>query len=149
MTYTASNKGNANTNKSEVFTMKMIFVANEHLATALQESLAGYFDHPDTAAVDFCYPDHEAGTRQLAKLLSEALDRNPAENFLILADAFGSTAYNETSLLLSRTGLTGRAVIVSGMNLPLAIKYYGLKDIASIGYLHELQEEAAKESDAG
>ena len=35
MTYTASNKGTANTNKSEVFTMKMIFVANEHLATAL------------------------------------------------------------------------------------------------------------------
>lgn len=68
---------------------------------------------------------------------------------MILADAFGSTAYNETSLLLSRTGLTGRAVIVPGMNLPLAIKYYGLKDIASIGYLHELQEEAAKESDAG
>ena len=142
-------KESANGCLKEELIMKMLFVANEHLATALQEALAGYFDRPDTAAVDFCYPDHEAGTRRLAKILSEALDRNPAENFLILADVFGSTAYNETSLLLSRTGLSGRAVVVTGMNLPMAIKYYGLKDAVSRGYLHELQEDAAKESYAG
>lgn len=128
--------------------MKMIFVANEHLATSLQEALAGYFDQPDTAAVDFCYPDHTAGTRKLAKILSDAIGENPAETFVILADAFGSTAYNETRLLLVRTGLTGRAVVVPGMNLPLAIKYYGLKDCVSIGYLHDIQDETA-ERDAG
>ena len=128
--------------------MKMIFVANEHLATSLQEALAGYFEQLDTAAVDFCYPDHTAGTRQLAKLLSDAIAENPAETFVILADAFGSTAYNETQLLLVRTGLTGRAVVVPGMNLPMAIKYYGLKDSVSLGYLHELQDET-EERDAG
>lgn len=31
----------------------------------------------------------------------------------------------------------------------MAIKYYGLKDAVSLGYLHELQEDAAKESYAG
>ena len=128
--------------------MKMIFVANEHLATSLQDALAGYFDRPGTDAVDFCYPDHTAGTRQLAKILSDALAENPAETFVILADPFGSTAYNETRLLLARTGLTGRAVVVPGMNLPLAIKYYGLKDAVSLGYLHELQDETM-ERDAG
>lgn len=128
--------------------MKMIFVANEHLATSLQEALAGYFDQPDTAAVDFCYPDHTAGTRELAKILSDAIAENPAETFVILADAFGSTAYNETQLLLGRTGLTGRAIVVPGMNLPMAIKYYGLKDSVSVGYLHEIQDETM-ERDAG
>ena len=58
--------------------MKMIFVANEHLATSLQDALAGCFDRPGTDAVDFCYPDHTAGTRQLAKILSDALAENPA-----------------------------------------------------------------------
>ena len=128
--------------------MKMIFVANEHLATSLQEALAGYFEQLDTAAVDFCYPDHTAGTRKLAKILSDALAEDPAETFVILVDAFGSTAYNETQLLLGRTGLTGRAVVVPGMNLPMAIKYYGLKDSVSLGYLHELQDET-EERDAG
>ena len=128
--------------------MKMIFVANEHLATSLQDALAGYFDRPGTDAVDFCHPDHTAGTRQLAKILSDALAENPAETFVILADTFGSTAYNETRLLLGRTDLTGRAIVVPGMNLPLAIKYYGLKDAVSLGYLHELQDETM-ECDAG
>lgn len=128
--------------------MKMIFVANEHLATSLQEALAAYFDCPGTEAVDFCYPDHTAGTRKLAKVFSDALAENPAETFVILADAVGSTAYNETRLLLSRTGLTGRAVIVPGMNLPMAIKYYGLKDSVPLDYLHDLQDETA-ERDAG
>ena len=128
--------------------MKMIFVANEHLATSLQDALAGYFDRPDTEAIDFCYPDHTAGTRQLAKILSDALAENPAETFVILADAFGSTAYNETRLLLDRTGLTGSAVVVPGMSLPMAIKYYGLKDAVSLGYLHDIQDETL-ERDAG
>ena len=105
--------------------MKMIFAANEHLATSLQEALAGYFDRPDTAAVDFCYPDHTAGTRKLAKILSDALAEDPAETFVILVDAFGSTAYNET-------------------RLPMAIKYYGLKDAVSLGYLHDIQDETAE-----
>ena len=102
--------------------MKMIFVANEHLATSLQDALAGYFDRPGTDAVDFCYPDHTAGTRQLAKILSDALAENPAETFVILAATFGSTAYNETRRPLARTDHTGQAPGRPGMSLPRATK---------------------------
>ena len=121
--------------------MKMILVANEHLATSLKQSLAAYFPENDIAAIDFCYPDHTVGTRKLATVIMDALEKNPAESFVILADAFASTAFNETRLLLARTNLSDRSVVITGMNLPLAMKYYGLKDSVPVSYLRSLNEE--------
>lgn len=118
--------------------MKMLFVANEGLAASLKKSLQEYFTVDEIAAIDFCHPNHKQACQELASELSKALATNPKETFLILADTFGSTAYIETCLLLKKAALTERALILTGMNLPLAIKCYGLKDSLPLDTLADL-----------
>ncbi len=108
--------------------MKLYFVANERLASAMKDALAHYFDQPEAAAIDFIQPYDERSVRSLAAAISDDLKQNLQETFLFMTDKFGSTADNEVRLLLARSGLAERAVVVPDMNLPLAIKYYGLKD---------------------
>lgn len=124
--------------------MKMLFVANEGLAASLKKSLQEYFTVDEIAAVDFCHPNHKQACQELAVELNKALSHNPEETFLILADTFGSTAYLETRLMLEKAGLKERSLILTGMNLPLAIKCYGLKDSLSLDTLADLQQDAAE-----
>ncbi|MFV0636364.1 PTS sugar transporter subunit IIA [Mitsuokella sp. WILCCON 0060] len=122
--------------------MKLYFVANECLASALKDALTHYFDQPDVTAIDFIQPYYERSVRQLAAALSRDLRKNPDEQFIFLTDTFGSTADHEVRLLLARSGLAERSVVVSGMNLPLAIKYYGLAGSFSFEMIHDLAEDA-------
>lgn len=124
--------------------MKMLFVANEGLAASLKKSLNEYFTVDEITAIDFCHPDHKQAANVLANELQQALSRNPAETFLILADTFGSTAYIETCLLLEKSGLKDRSLILTGMNLPLAIKCYGLKDSLPFATLTSLLSDSAE-----
>ena len=121
--------------------MKMLFVANEGLATALKRSLAEYFDVSEITAIDFCHPNHKQAVQELANALNQTLRTDSQAEFLILADTFASTAYNETKILLETADLQKRSLIITGMNLPLAIKYFGLKDSLSLKTLTELQTE--------
>lgn len=122
--------------------MKMLFVANEGLATALKKALAEYFDVSEIVAIDFCHPNHHQAIQELATTLTQTLNQDSQAEFLILADTFASTAYNETKLLLDRAGLQNRSLIITGMNLPLAIKYFGIKDSLSLKTLTELQNDS-------
>lgn len=118
--------------------MKMIIVTNGNLAASLKESLTGYFYQPDCRSIGFCFPNHEIGTAELAIYLAQCQEKNPQENFLFLVDDFGTTAYNETVLLLRKTGLDCRSLVLTGVNLPQLIKLYGLKDSVSLNYLRSL-----------
>ena len=118
--------------------MKMIIVTNGNLAASLHDSLSEYFYQPDCRAIGFCFPNHEVGTAELALLLAQCQEQNPQETFLFLADDFGTTAYNETVLLLRKTGLERRSLVLTGVSLPQLIKLYGLKDAVSLDYLRSL-----------
>lgn len=124
--------------------MKMLLVANGNLATAMKNSLANFFNDPDIEAIDFVYPTHLAGIHQLAGCLERSLRENPEETFLVMADSFGSTAMNETSIMLEKAGLSGRSLIIPAMSLPTVFKLYGLKDSVSIEYIRNLYTEDAR-----
>ena len=65
---------------------------------------------------------------QTAELLKEYLkaceEQNPNEVYLVLADSFGSTAYNETRLQLERLGISERATVYTGVSLPMLVQLY-------------------------
>lgn len=121
--------------------MKLYIAANERLASALKDALTNYFAEPEVTATDFVQPYDEQSERELAAALGRDLRKNPEEQFIFLTDAFGSTADNTVRLLLARSGLAERSVVVTGMNLPLAIKYYGLKDAFSLAMIAEIAGE--------
>ena len=125
--------------------MKLYFAANERLASALKDALTNYFAEPEVKAIDFVQPYDEQSERRLAAALSRDLRENPEEQFIFLTDAFGSTADNTVRLLLARSGLAERSIVVTGMNLPLAIKYYGLKDAFSLATIAEISEEPQRQ----
>lgn len=118
--------------------MKMLFVSNENLAASMKESLAAYFENPEIEVLCFKYPSHLKATTSLKAYLQACLALNPEENFLILADRLGSTAFNETALLLQRLGLTGQALIVTGMSLALAVRLYHLKNESSLEAVRQM-----------
>lgn len=125
--------------------MKMLFVANEGLAASLKKSLQEYyFDADEISAIDFCHPNHKQACGELAAALRKALDKNAGETFLILADTFGSTAYIETCIMLEQAGIKERSLVLTGMNLPLAIKCYGLKDSLPFHTLTSLLPDTAE-----
>lgn len=121
--------------------MKLYFVANECLASALKEALTHYFNQPDVTAINFIQPCYDKSIRQMAAALSRDLKENPEERFIFLTDTFGSTADHEVRVLLMRSGLADRSVVVSGMNLPLAIKYYGLASSFDFETIRDLAED--------
>ena len=121
--------------------MKMFFVANDKLASSMKKSLERYFPQNDVVTIDFPRQEFQAGTRKLASALFQMLTENPDETFLFIADRYGSTAFNETRLLLARSELSKRALILTDLQLPLAIKYYGMLDSVSLNQLRALQDE--------
>ncbi|SHK80362.1 Phosphotransferase system, mannose/fructose-specific component IIA [Selenomonas ruminantium] len=104
--------------------MKTIIVSNTTLASALKESLAEYIYRPACAAFCFAHPAHQQTAAKLNEYLQACEEQNPHESYLILADAFASTAYNETALLLERLSLQDRAVIYTGASLPMLLQLY-------------------------
>lgn len=121
--------------------MKLYFVANERLASAMKDALNHYFDQPEATAIDFIQPYDEHSMRSLAAAISQDLQQDPQETFLFMTDTFGSAADNAVRLLLARSGLAERAVVVPDMNLPLAIKYYGIKDSFEFRTVAELAKD--------
>lgn len=93
--------------------MKMMLVSNDDFAVFTKNSLLRCSMAEGVDRVCFTDPDYKAGTRELAAKLFDALTENTDERFLIVADRFGSTAYNEAALLLARAGLTERAHLVT------------------------------------
>ena len=120
--------------------MKMLLVSNENLAEAMLESLKAYFSEPEVEAVCFKHPNHLAARTKLAEYLKASFVLNPKETFLVLCDTFGSTACNESALLLQQLGLTNQSLMLCGMNLPMVFKLYGLKDSASLELCRSLYE---------
>ena len=57
-------------------------------------------------------------------------EQNPQEVYLVLADAFGSTAYIETVLLLEQLGIKDRAVVYTGASLPMLLQLYDEDELA-------------------
>ncbi|BAL84973.1 putative PTS EIIA protein (plasmid) [Selenomonas ruminantium subsp. lactilytica TAM6421] len=111
--------------------MKTILVSNNSLATVLKESLADYTLNPTCEAFCFQHPQHLATSSKLAEYFLACEEQNPQEYYLILADAFGSTAYNETVLLLERLGIRNRATVYTGVSLPMLVQLYDEDDSAS------------------
>jgi mannose/fructose-specific phosphotransferase system component IIA len=120
--------------------MKMFLVSNGKLAEAVKASLAEYFTTPNVIAVGFDYENHYAAQRQLAAGVAEALLQDPQEELLIVSDQFASTAWNEAALLLARCHLRGQALLLTGMNVSMVLKLYGMKDDMNLLQLRSLYE---------
>lgn len=120
--------------------MKMLLVSNENLAEAMLGSLQTYFSSPDVEAICFKYPNHLAARTKLTVYLEACQQVDPKETFLVLCDNFGSTACNETLLLLQESGLAEQSLLLCGMSLPMVFKLYGLKDSASLELCRSLYE---------
>lgn len=110
--------------------MKTILVSNGSLAAVLKESLAEYVWQPTCKAFCFQRPSHLEAVTQLAAYLQACEEQNPQEAYLILADAFGSTAYNETVLMLERLGISSRATVYTDASLPMLLQLYDEDELA-------------------
>ncbi len=112
--------------------MKLVILSNGNLAASLQQSMKHYFSDPDLKAICFNYPSHLSAQQELHNYLSACLSQNSAEDFLLLCDCYGSTAFNETALLCQKLQLAQHTLILCGVNLPMVFKLYGLKDSADL-----------------
>jgi mannose/fructose-specific phosphotransferase system component IIA len=129
--------------------MKMFLVSNGKLAEAVKTSLAEYFTAPDVIAIGFDYGNHYAAQRQLAAGVAEALLQDPQEEILIVSDQFASTAWNEAAVLLAKCHLQGRSLLLTGMNVSMVLKLYGMKDDMDLLQLRSLYEGTDNMPEAG
>lgn len=104
--------------------MKMLFVSNENLAATVKQHLASYFYKPEVEVICFPKSARLKAAARLQDYIQSCLTLNPDEKFLVLADYLGSTAFNETALLLQRLGLMGQSLVIPGLNLSLATRLY-------------------------
>lgn len=121
--------------------MKMLLISNETLADALLQSMKGFFSEPDIQTFTFQAPDWQSTRYSIAAFLAEAVLKNPQEEFLILCDHFGSTAYVETAILIEKMALQPQSLLLCGMNLPMVFKLYGIKDTTSLAYCRSLYDD--------
>ena len=78
-----------------------------------------YFSQPDIHSIGFHYPSHAVARQELRSCIKAALARNPSEEFLLLCDYYGSTAFNETALLCKKLHLEKQSLLLCGVNLPM------------------------------
>jgi len=121
--------------------MKIILVSNGSLAQSLMDSMKNYFSRPELTAVCFQSPNWQKGRQELAQAIEAARQKNPQEDFLILCDIFGSTAFIEAAVLLEKLGLRRQSLLLCGMNLPMVFKLYGLRDTATLDLCQSIYEE--------
>ena len=88
------------------------------------DALAEYTCRPTCEVFCFNHPSHIETTEKLAAYLRTCEEQNPNEVYLILADTFDSTAYLETVPLLEKLGLKDRAVVYTGVSLPMLLQLY-------------------------
>jgi mannose/fructose-specific phosphotransferase system component IIA len=126
--------------KEVLFIMKLVILSNGNLALSLQQAMQNYFSEPDIKAIGFHYPDHTTARQELRAYLKTSLTRNPDEDFLLLCDCYGSTAFNETALLCRKLRLEEHSLILCGVNLPMVFKLYGLKDSADLALCRSIYD---------
>ena len=121
--------------------MKIIILSNGDLAASLQQAMDHYFSKPDIHSIGFHYPSHAVARQELRSCIKAALARNPSEEFLLLCDYYGSTAFNETALLCKKLHLEKQSLLLCGVNLPMVFKLYGLKDSADLQLCRSIYED--------
>ena len=118
--------------------MKMLLVSNGNLVNTMKTSLHHYFPQADVESFCFENPAYHQTTEELSRYILDTLSCNINEEFLILSDVFGSTAYNETWLLLERSQISLKSALFTDMSLATVIKFYGMKDTYSLSYFQEI-----------
>ncbi len=118
-----------------VIKMKFLLISNSTLAEEMYEAMKNFYTNPE---IDFIHLASLSTNDFIKKIKNYLL--STSEEFLILCDLYGSTAFNETAYLLQELKLLHRSVIITGMSLPMTFKLYGLKDqwnICSIKSLYQ------------
>ena len=118
--------------------MKYLLISNSNLAEEMYHAMQNFYTKPD---IDFITLSNRTSNDFAIKLKTYLA--NTSEEILILCDCYGSTAFNEATYLLQELNLLQRSTIISGMNLPITFKLYGLKDswdIHSIKALYQNPE---------
>ena len=127
--------------------MKTIIVSNGSLAAVLKEALGEYVGRPTCEAFCFQHPTHLQTSELLKEYLKACEEQNPSEVYLVLADSFGSTAYNETRLQLERLGISERATVYTSVSLPMLVQLYdedeAAGDLEAWKQLQDLLRQAA------
>lgn len=100
-----------------------------------------FFSKPAINSICFIYGKTEDAKSELKKYFTKH-SANKNNSFIILCDAFGNTAFNETILLLSHLGIQKNILMICGMDLLMVFKLYGLKDFASIELCRSLYEQS-------
>ena len=123
--------------------MEMLLISNGALADALLDAMKGFFSRPEIDAC--CFPEGQQ-EKQMAQLHDYFAEKmaDPQAECLVLCDIFGSTAFNETAILVQKMGLADRVLFICGMNLPLVFKLYGLKDFATLALCRSLYSDPAE-----
>ena len=121
--------------------MNILLVSNGILAESLNESMHNFFSKPAINSKCFKYGNTEAAKSELKKYFAKH-SANKDSSFIILCDAFGNTAFNETVLLLHRMGIPKNTLIICGMNLLMIFKLYGLKYVGNIELCRSLYEQS-------
>ena len=123
--------------------MEMLLISNGGLADALLDAMKGFFSAPELQACCFPEGQQEKQVEELRTYFTEKMAA-PEKECLVLCDIFGSTAFNETAILVQKMHLADRVLFICGMNLPLVFKLYGLKDFATISLCRSLYNDPAE-----
>ena len=76
----------------------------------------------DLGHLDYLCLDEECSIEQFRERLSQKLEElKGAEQILVLADIQGGSPFTASIELLAQKGLTGKAFVTAGMNLPLML----------------------------
>jgi mannose/fructose-specific phosphotransferase system component IIA len=121
--------------------MNILLVSNGILAESLNESMHNFFSKPAINSICFIYGKTEAAKSKLKKYFAKH-SANKDSSFIILCDAFGNTAFNETVLLLHQLKIQKNTLMICGMDLLMVFKLYGLKDCANIELCRSLYEQS-------
>lgn len=117
--------------------MKILLVSNGNLATSLIDSMNNYFSNTAIDAVCFACGHTMQGKADLEAYFKKQIAAN-SDGYLIFCDIFGSTAFNEVSIMVQKLNISKQTLIICGMNLPMLFKAYGLIDSANLKIFEEI-----------
>lgn len=99
---------------------KLLIVSHGSLAKGLVSSLKVILG--DSVDVNFCCLEEGMGIEKFRELLEPIIDNiSEANQIIVLADLMGGSPYNATLDILRNKEILDKSIVISGVNLPLAL----------------------------
>lgn len=119
--------------------MNLLIVSNGNFAEELYHSMKRFYSNPE---IDYICLNDEDTNQYIAKI-QHYLIKN-ADDLLILCDVYGSSAFNEAAIAISKINRISNTALICGMNLPILFKLYGMKDTWDLENIKSFYNDSEK-----